>query len=409
VRPEPALSSDRPSTHWLRLAVTAWVLVLLVVCVRTVVQPRQHSTYPIFARAARQWLAGEDLYYKSRPRHGDLDDFRYSPVTAALVTPFTLVDERVAGVVWRLLGAAVLVGGLLWCCRAVFPLELMRTQRAVLFLLVLPLAAGNFNNGQTNTFVLGLVLCTFAGAAEKRWTLAAVCIAIASLMKIYPIAIGLLLVVLYPRQFTSRLLTAVGAGLALPFLLQRPDYVQTQYGEWVVCLLGDDRSVRPLDGCYRDFQLLWRVWLVPLSSLAYRAIEVASGALVALCCLAGRRADWPEIRLLNFVLALSCCWMTVFGPATESATYMLLAPVLGYAMIEAWILPEMRRLRWLLAADYSLFMVAQIEGWFGGGGILRPHGLQPIAGLLFMALVLVGHFAKTKIGRHEASPLAQAA
>jgi hypothetical protein len=50
----------------------------------------------------------------------------------------------------------------------------------------------------------------------------------------------------------------------------------------------------------------------------------------------------------------------------------------------------------LLAANYAVFFIAQVEGCFAGPGILRPHGVQPLAGLLFAGLLLASHFSKTK-------------
>src|SRR5438552_6324586 len=132
-----------------RLVIGACVLVLAIVCLRTLLQPRVHSTYPIFIGAARNWLAGEDLYYKDQSPPGGLDDFRYSPVTAALLTPLAFFPDTIGGVLWRLLNAMVLVGGLCWCCRSVFPHPLTPTQRLLFFLLVMPLAAGNSNNGSS--------------------------------------------------------------------------------------------------------------------------------------------------------------------------------------------------------------------------------------------------------------------
>jgi hypothetical protein len=401
---EASGASAASTRRFARIVVGAWALVLAVVCLRTLLQPRLHSVYPIFIGAARNWLAGEDLYYKGKSPPGGLDDFRYSPVTAALLTPLASLPDNIGGVLWRLLNVTVLVGGLFWCCRSLFPHLLTPWQRLLFFLLVLPLAAGNFNNGQSNPLVLGLVLATVAAAAEGRWNVAALCIAPASLLKIYPIGIGLLLVVLYPRQFFSRLTIALCGGLILPFLLQHSNYVCTQYAEWVICLMGDDRQVRPLAGCYRDFQLLCRLYVVPLSPLVYRVVEVTAGAAVAMLCLIGRRANWPQLRLLNFTLGLGCCWMTVFGPATESATYFLLAPTLAYTVIEAWTSRQVLWLCWLLAATYGLFVLAQVEGCFPGPGFLRPHGVQPLTGLLYTALLLVIHFKKRKAVHADALP-----
>src|SRR5438132_5539965 len=204
-----AAASAAGARRLARIVIGAWVMVLAVVCLRTLWQPRVHSTYPIFITAARNWLAGQDIYYKGNAPPGGLDDFRYSPLAAPLLTPLAFLSDNIGGVLWRLLNAAALVGGLFWCGRSVFQELLTPRQRLLFFLLVLPLAAGNFNNGQSNPLVLGLVLASVAAAAECRWNIAAVCIALASLLKIYPIGIALLLVVLYPRQFFSRLTVAL--------------------------------------------------------------------------------------------------------------------------------------------------------------------------------------------------------
>ncbi|HEV3118666.1 MAG TPA: glycosyltransferase family 87 protein [Gemmataceae bacterium] len=378
------------------LAVTLWLTAMAVVSVRAVIQPRRHSVYPVFIGAARDWLAGHQIYIKGRVLDGSMDDFRYSPLTAVLLTPLTLVPDEVGGMIWRALNAGVLVWGMLWCCRAVFPLLLTRGQQSLLFLLVLPFALGNFNNGQANPLSLGLIMCGVAAVAEKRWNWAAACITLACLLKIYPIAPALLLIILYPRQLASRLVICLGVGMIVPFCFQSRSYVCTQYASWVVGLTGDDRHARPLNLCYRDLQLLCRVWLTPISLRLYRLIEIAAGAAVGVLCLLGRRAGWPEIRLLHFVLGLACGWMTVFGPATEACTYLLLGPVLAYGLIEAWVTRQPHWVTGLLLASYALFMLSSIELWFPFGMVLRAHGVQPFAGMLYLAGLLSSHFVKVK-------------
>jgi hypothetical protein len=366
--------------------VTAWALVLAVVCVRALGWPHSHSLYPVFVTAAENWRAAEPLYTNAPPSAGGQDVFRYSPLVAALFTPLSLIAPALGGVLWRLLNAGIFLGGLTWFSRAVLPYPLNRHQRALLFLLVLPLAVGNFNNAQSNPLVLGLVLCTVAAAAEQRWNLAAGCMALACLIKIYPLAVGLLLVSLYPRRLTPPLLAVLALGLALPFLLQNPDYVVSQYTSWVDYLHSDDRSSLPLERCYRDLQFLGRVWTgSPLSPRVYQFIQVLAGAAMALLCLARRKAGWLQRRLLTLLLGLGCCWMTVFGPATESCTFLLLGPALAWALLEAW--QDQRPLwtrAWLVGA-YGLLVATYMSCWFPSGARLQSLGLQPLAGLMLLA------------------------
>ncbi len=397
-RPDHARTPDR----WVRSAVVCWAVVVAGIGVKALAAPHFQSCYPIFAHAARSWQAGLDLYSPDR-RPAGLDCYRYSPLVTALLTPLTLVPDRLGGVLWRLLNAGVLLAGLAWCCRVGLPRRFSPTRQAVLFLLVLPLALGNLNNGQANPLVLGLVLACGAAAATGRWNAATLLITLACFLKLYPIAVALLLVAVYPRPLAGRLALALGVGALLPFVMQSPDYVARQYGGWLDYLRGDDRSVLSVERCYRDFQLLCRVWLVPLSTTAYRVLQVVVGAALAVACVAARRAGWPRGRLLGFLLGLGTCWMTVFGPATESCTYLLATPALGWALLEAGEPGAPRWARSWLAATYLVFLIAYAGCWFPGGRSLQALGLQPLAALSLLAYLLVrrGEQGRQTLGREE--------
>jgi hypothetical protein len=96
-----------------------------------------------------------------------------------------------------------------------------------------------------------------------------------------------------------------------------------------------------------------------------------------------------ERRLLTFTTALGCCWMTVFGPATESSTYIFIAAPMAVALVQAWACSQQAWLRVLLSLNYAMFVAAYIEAWFPGGGPLRIRGLQPFAALLLLANVVL--------------------
>src|SRR5208337_3556658 len=99
--------------------------------------------------------------------------------------------------------------------------------------LLLPPGIAHLSNGQCNALVIGLTLLAFGAAAGQRWNLAAAAMTVAFLFKLYPIAAGLLLVVLYPRSFGPRFLLALVLGVVLPFLFQNPAYVLRQFDLWI--------------------------------------------------------------------------------------------------------------------------------------------------------------------------------
>ena len=93
------------------------------------------------------------------------------------LVPFGLLPDGPGGLLWRLTSSAVFCGGLAWWGRIVLP----PGQRALLFLLTAPLTFGNIHNGQANVLIMGLLLLAVAAVARERFTVAALCLAIACL------------------------------------------------------------------------------------------------------------------------------------------------------------------------------------------------------------------------------------
>jgi hypothetical protein len=362
-----------------RLVVFLWLGTLLLVCGRGLVAARAHSVYPIFAGAARHWLAGANLYQPTE------EPYRYSPLVAVLLVPFSLLPDGLGGVAWRLLNAGVFLGAVGWWSRAVFGPG-SGSRQTLLFLLILPLSVGSLNNGQSNALVVGLLLAAVASVSSGRWRLAAGCTALATLFKLYPIAVGLLLAVAYPRRFAGRLVLALALGLALPFALQEPRYVQSQYAGWLYQLQTDHRQNLPVELWYRDFRLLCHSCGVPLGDSGYAAVQLLAAAGIAAVTVAGRRAGWDRQRLLRTSFALACCWMTLLGPATESCTYILLAPALAGALLDGWRGPWW--LRGGLLAGYGLLVAAQVAVWFPFGRQVHTAGPQPMGALLAFLCLL---------------------
>src|SRR5262249_44257729 len=141
----------------------------------------------------------------------------------------------------------------------------------------------------------------------RRWTLSAGCIALACLFKVYPIAIGLLLAVVYGPRFAVRLALALLLGLAVPFALQEPSYVVSQYAGWLHHLQANDRELLSTQLWYRDLRLLCHNCHLTMRPEFYLAIQMIAAAGIAAYCWAGRTTHLHERRLLTALFALGCC------------------------------------------------------------------------------------------------------
>ena len=163
--------------------------------------------------------------------------------------------------------------------------------------------------------------------------------------------------------------------------MQEPGYVSDAYQSWVHQIAHDNRHSGQLENSYRDFYMLVRIIGMHLSEKHYQVLQMAMAVLVAVIVVRGQRLGCGKTRLLRAAFDLGCCWIVLFGPATENSTYALLAPTLALAAWEAFQPCEHAWLRWWMAATVGLFLVAVVI-------ISTPIGksvsfyLMPIGGLL---------------------------
>jgi hypothetical protein len=390
----------------MRLAIALWAAALVAVCVGPVVAPRKRTLYPTYAAAGADWLAGRDVYARyPDPQAPHLDSFRYAPPVAAALAPWSLLPEAAGEVLWRLVGAGLYLGAAAWWARCGLPEKMAGRRAAWLAVLLLPLALSSLQNGQTNLHVAAALLATVTAAAQGRWRPAAACMAAATALKLYPLAVGLLIAAAYPRRLLPPLLVALAVAAAVPFAAQRPGYVVGQYRSWLDTLaLNEGRADWPAHMAYRDLWLLWRNLGLPLGRGAYQAVQLGLAAACAAAVAAARRRGQTTPAVLTAALALGTGWMALCGPATESSTFVVLAPPLAWLALapgQGWP----RRLAW---AAWAVFAVAVLAGLTGQTNRVHGLGPHPVAALLFLAAAF-GVAARRPPGPSEARPAARAA
>jgi hypothetical protein len=382
------------------MVLAAWLLLALAACGRAFLVPfsdRHAGIFPVYARAGVAWFHGQPVYAEQ----DGFDVFRYSPLVAALLVPFGLLPDPWGNLLWRALNLGVFLFGVRAWVRCVLPADLPASRRGVVYLLAGFLAATGLIDAQVNALVIGCLLLASADLARNRFGWAAVWSASACLLKLFPVAFALLLVLLRPRSFAPRWVLAVLAGLFVPFLLQDPDLVWQHYRSWIH-LLGQDfgRQDWPLDLSYRDLRFLFRVYLLPLPPQVWPVLQLLGGLLIAGLIVALRWRKEAENRILVRVLGLSCCWMLVLGPATEGCTYILLAPSLAWAVVESFRTSRRPdetsgslRGRWLrrgaLLVAVGLLVTASAAPWFPGGKQIHLLGPHPLAGTLVLGCFLI--------------------
>jgi hypothetical protein len=229
---------------------------------------------------------------------------------------------------------------------------------------------------------------------SKRWSIAAIALAVAIHWKVYPVVAGMLLVLLYPRSFSWRFVLAVVITGLIPFLFQNASYVIDQYQLWYDTRTADNRLAYSLAIAPRD---LWFVLVqaagLPISQTVYRAIQAAVGLAIAGYCLWGRINNLPRERLLAGAFSLVCAWMTLLGPASELSTYLLLAPAIAFEIVATFSRRKDAISRWLVVAAF-LFQLAAIlrVAFFPRYENVYVLSLQPLGALVFLVYALRKYF-----------------
>ena len=353
-----------------------WAAVLLGIWIRVGLFSHSHDVFGTYADAGRKWTASQPLYSYTR-------GFVYSPLVAAFFAPFSWLPISLGSVLWRLLNAALFVGAIFWWLKSEISSRIPKSSYWLVFLLILPLSLGNFNNGQVNPMIIGLLMVAILAAYEERWTLAAFAVGFSTYLKIYPLSVGLLLVLLYPRQLGWRLALALILMGAVSFILQRPAYVLEQYQRWFSTRAADDRRMN-MDIAPRDFAMILRLLHIHLSAHTVLVLQLLAAAGAAALCVMGRLRKWSEKRLLTCVFTTGTCWMLLFGPATEDATYAMIAPVLVFALVQALYQNTLSWMRVLVCASFALLLVGLIlNAFFSLKKTPTLMSVQPFGALLF--------------------------
>jgi hypothetical protein len=363
-----------------------WILVLLGICIRIGFAPHTHDVFGTYLDAGRRWLAGDSLYTYTR-------GFVYSPLVAAFFSLFSWLPVSIGSTLWRLLNAALFVGAVFWWLHTSLSDRISKKLHWLVFLLILPLSLGNFNNGQVNPMIIGLLIIAILSAHDERWMLSALAIGFAAYLKIYPLSVGLLLVLLYPRKLGWRLALVLIVMGGLPFLFQHPPYVLEQYQRWFRTRAADDRRMN-MDIAPRDFAMILRFLHISLNSILLTSLQMLAAVAAAAVCLYGRLQKWTSERLAVWVLSAGTCWMLLFGPSTEDATYVMIAPALACSLVEAFTQNVSVQMRILICAAFAFLLVGLIlNSFFGLKKTPALMSVQPFGAVLFVVYTAIWLFS----------------
>jgi hypothetical protein len=93
----------------------------------------------------------------------------------------------------------------------------------------------------------------------------------------------------------------------------------------------------------------------------YRIIEAGVGALMASILVYGHTQSWSRSGMLQTAGSLGFIWVTLFGPATESATYILLCATAAQSVLAVTGRPLIERI--IVRGAYALMVSMPVALW----------------------------------------------
>jgi hypothetical protein len=333
------------------LAIGLWIALAVIITVKTIQNPDNHNTYPIYRDAARAWWKGENVY----DAFFFGSDYRYGPSFAMAILPLAWLPDTAGAVIWALLNVGIAYWATVAVCRRILPGVATPALRNFVLVAALLPATHCLYASQTNLLVFALA--AFAGIAivDKRWWLAALLLAIDVHIKVWPLAGALLLVTCWPRRLAWRLPIMLAAIAAMPLLLMPPRVVLDQYVQWYQHVTG---LVSNRHLAYRDAWTIWELISTPVNPRLYSLLQLGGAAVMFGLCLWQSFRLKPK-RLVLFVLVCWTTWQLIFGPGTERNTFSLIAPLTGWAVVVSVV---ERRATWLMVSSYLLALAPAMRG-----------------------------------------------
>ena len=270
----------------------------------------QSQNFRVFTAAVHVLFRGGDLYTRNASEF-----FKYSPTFALLFAPFTAGPPWLMASVWGALNfflAGLGIDRLIDDPRA-------RRRAHVVAMAGIAIAT---DGDQSNLLVTGAVLLALAAWEEGRSMRAAQLLALATLVKLFPLAIAALLLLRPQRRLAS--IATFGAVLVvwilLPLVVVSPSTLLFEYQSWLGLLSRDHAHFgwSFMSAVREGFGVDWLPKTMQLFALAVQALPLLLGA---------RFGTDREFRR-TLVCAL-LCFSVLFNHRSEYATFVISAAAIA--------------------------------------------------------------------------------
>ncbi|MDP0562552.1 MAG: hypothetical protein QS721_09625 [Candidatus Endonucleobacter sp. (ex Gigantidas childressi)] len=297
-----------------------WVLVGLLLVIDSLYFPGGSVVFN-YQMGADRWVASENLY-------AGPEGYLYLPQFAMLFSllPGSLVA---AEIIWNLFQLVVVVSGLYCFSRMMSDVE-EKSFFPLLSVVVLIISWTTIRNGQATMLQLGVMLWTSVSLHKKQWNLAAFLLVIGLISKPVFVIFFALVVFFYCSLCWRIALWAVGACL-LPVLFKGYEYAIDQHLGFVSMVY--ESLVYGESGHKTNWAHFFAIFPQLLGVNVSSGVQIVTRVIVGflvLCGVAFARRRYTSELACYYLYALAACYLMLFNPRTETNSFALIAPAIGY-------------------------------------------------------------------------------
>lgn len=324
-----------------------WLTVALVVgiCAHTALF-KWTPPYDVVTGAAQNLVRGANPYAPNP----QLDFFKYSPLAALLMLPFSILPDALGTFLLLSLQAGLFFWGLVrWARAAGYPLERSVTTQWIALASVFLDTTLSIQVGQWNVGIFALMLLGAAQYAEGKHATSGLVLSLGTNLKLFPFTLGLCLLTGFKKRFWAGFLGGLALWFLLPSLVVGFRNNLRLLSQWYQLMTWDvTRGQDPMVDIATFFFLHFG-----LDESFRTPLALAAGLLIGAATFYLFRKR--ENRLLDrFLLPINGLYVVLFSYLSESATSVLATAGIFLIGIRA---VEERERRWLY---FSLWAVALV-------------------------------------------------
>lgn len=297
---------------WLRDARVMYGLWMLIGVIAALAKLKHHNNFNVFRYVFYHAWQGVSLYGEGA--NGEYWDINhYGPLFSLIIAPFAVMPEWLGLLAWDVCLAAFLYWAVSLLCS-----NMKRVQIFVIWFCAHELLTALFMQ-QFNVAIAAIIILAYYFSVKGKEQYATFFIVVGTLVKIYGI-VGLAFFFFSKNKlkFALTLLLWGGVMFCLPMLITSPEYILSQYSEWITNII--EKNDDNLMSLAQNISLLG---MIRKCGITINDSYVILAGMLIMATGYFRIKQWKNEMFRLQVLAAVLMFVVLFSTGSESSSYII--------------------------------------------------------------------------------------